>query len=655
MSHDSRVTVPEDRIAGLLAQVVRLRRSLTDATLGDVPWSAIHPAHLAGAHNLAAYLELRKHDIRELQAGLSRLGLSSLGRLEHDVLGSVSAVEAALRTVLGEPYAAGLAPEPSAAGAPEGEGFDFDRFELARNSVGLFGPKPEGRITRIMVTMPSEAAHSPELIDAVVDRGAGLVRINCAHDDASAWTAMIGKVRHAERRVGHPVRVVMDLAGPKLRTGPIAAGPPVIKVRPERNALGQVTRPARFWLVAEGSTPAPVVATTATGNEDTGHDDTLVQEDPFLGLPQVPVVDTDWLGRLLDGELLELDDARDRVRTLTVERLQRVEGRATAALVSTDRTCYLAPETEIEAADGTVTTLGVLPRAQQRLRVATGDPIELVPDLTPASPSARPLRIGCTLPSVFKDLHPGHRVFFDDGRIGAVAESVTPDVVTVRVFEAGAVGTWLGEAKGINLPDTHLHIPALTDEDVTNLAFVAKHADVVGLSFVRRADDVTLLQEHLRELGAEDLGIILKIETVSGFENLPAIITAALASKNVGVMIARGDLAVEAGYERLAEVQEEILWLCEAAHVPVIWATQVLDTLAKTGRPSRAEITDAAASGRAECVMLNKGPYIAPAVESLDDILRRMAEHQDKKRSLLRRLRAWDDAFGTPVTPKDTR
>jgi pyruvate kinase len=106
-----------------------------------------------------------------------------------------------------------------------------------------------------------------------------------------------------------------------------------------------------------------------------------------------------------------------------------------------------------------------------------------------------------------------------------------------------------------------------------------------------------------------------------------------------GVMIARGDLAVECGFERLAEVQEEILWICEAAHVPVIWATQVLETLAKHGMASRAEITDAAMAHRAECVMLNKGPHILSAVRTLDDILRRMQAHQVKKRAMLRQLR----------------
>jgi len=126
------------------------------------------------------------------------------------------------------------------------------------------------------------------------------------------------------------------------------------------------------------------------------------------------------------------------------------------------------------------------------------------------------------------------------------------------------------------------------------------------------------------------------------FEHLPRMLLAGLESPPLGVVVARGDLAVEMGFERLAEVQEEILWLCEAAHVPVVWATQVLETLAHTGRPSRAEVTDAAMSGRAECVMLNKGPHVVEAVRFLDDVLRRMQRHQTKKRAMLRRLAVSD-------------
>jgi pyruvate kinase len=190
----------------------------------------------------------------------------------------------------------------------------------------------------------------------------------------------------------------------------------------------------------------------------------------------------------------------------------------------------------------------------------------------------------------------------------------------------------------LNLPDSDLRVNALTGTDIENLAFAAEHADMVGLSFASRAEDVEHLQEHLSAAGRQP-AMVLKIETRRGFEHLPDLLLAAMKLPSCGVMIARGDLAVECGFERMAEVQEEILWICEAAHVPVIWATQVLESLAKRGLPSRAEITDAAMGHRAECVMLNKGPHILTALRTLDDILKRMQSHQAKKRSMLRELR----------------
>ena len=145
----------------------------------------------------------------------------------------------------------------------------------------------------------------------------------------------------------------------------------------------------------------------------------------------------------------------------------------------------------------------------------------------------------------------------------------------------------------------------------------------------------------LSRRGGDSLGIVLKIETRQAFEHLPQLLLTAMRHPRVGVMIARGDLAVECGYERLAELQEEILWLCEAAHLPVIWATQVLEQLTKTGNPSRSEISDAAMSERAECAMLNKGPYINDAVVVLESILRRMTDHHYKKNALLGSLHSW--------------
>jgi pyruvate kinase len=200
-------------------------------------------------------------------------------------------------------------------------------------------------------------------------------------------------------------------------------------------------------------------------------------------------------------------------------------------------------------------------------------------------------------------------------------------------------GAKLKPEKGINLPDTDLHLPSLTDEDIAHLPFIARHADMVGYSFVRRPEDIEELHRQLDQLHKPDLGVILKIENKQAFDHLPALLLTAMKRKAVGLMIARGDLAVEIGFMRIAEVQEEIMWFAEAAHLPVIWATQVLDTFAREGRATRAEISDAVKSVRAECVMLNKGPYIAEAIGMLKDIDIRMSAHESKKAKKLRLLK----------------
>ncbi len=232
----------------------------------------------------------------------------------------------------------------------------------------------------------------------------------------------------------------------------------------------------------------------------------------------------------------------------------------------------------------------------------------------------------------------GEPIWLDDGRIGGVIRKVAPDKVSVEITQARPAGEKLGAKRGINVPESHMRLSSLTKEDLEALPFVVKNADIVEMSFVRTEADVLDLQSHLAKLGGEKLGLILKIETREGFDQLPRLLLAAMRTRAVGVMIARGDLAVECGYQRLAEVQEEILWVCEAAHMPVIWATQVLESLAKNGIPSRSEITDAAMGERAECVMLNKGPYIVTAVRVLGDILGRMQPHHEKKNSMLRKL-----------------
>lgn len=250
----------------------------------------------------------------------------------------------------------------------------------------------------------------------------------------------------------------------------------------------------------------------------------------------------------------------------------------------------------------------------------------------------------CTLAEAFDAVEPGERLMIDDGKIATRIDTVFEGMAIATVERCKEEGAKLKSEKGINLPDTDLHIPALTLKDREDLAFVAAHADGIEFSFVQDAEDVALLQDALAELRPHDwnnLALILKVETANGVRNLPEMIVRAGARQDVAVMIARGDLAIEIGFARLAEMQEEILWIAEAAQVPVIWATQVLEHLVKEGMPNRSELTDAAMASRAECVMLNKGPHLFEAIDALEPLLGRMGEHMHKKTPQLRRLGSW--------------
>lgn len=285
--------------------------------------------------------------------------------------------------------------------------------------------------------------------------------------------------------------------------------------------------------------------------------------------------------------------------------------------------------------------IAIAPNAKQR--IFRGECLLLTRDL-PTTNNSTCFQANCTIPKVLDQLEVGASVWIDDGHIGAKVESITEEGVLLRIVHARFKGEKIGTNKGLNFPDTILRFSPLTQKDRQDLDFVATHADIIGYSFVQEPADIELLQRELQArlpANASIPGIIAKIETPLAVCNLPELIVQAAGKQPFGIMIARGDLAVEIGYQRLAEIQEEILWLCEAAHVPVIWATQVMENLVKHGIPSRAEITDAVMAERAECVMLNKGAYIAEAVTILDDVLIRMQAHQVKKTPQLRALHSW--------------
>ncbi len=560
---------------------------------------ACHTVHRRGAVNLVHYLALRQGDVHHLQRWLGERGLSSLGRCEAHVLATVESVRAAVD---------GTAPMFG----PAIQSFAEGRAALDHNTDALFGPRPEGRVPRIMVTLPSEAADDFPLVRNYVSRGMDVARINGAHDGPDAWERMARHVRRASSEVGRPCRVSMDLPGPKLRTGPLAEGPQVVKFRPTRDLRGIAVMPAEVTLVDRYG--------------------------PVGSSKEVPV-DRAWIDRRRPGDRVDLVDTRGSRRELRVLGVEA--GRCTTEIRDTT---YVETGTVLSCGDDT-TRVGQLARIAQYHLLCTGDTLVLTRDQDPAKPwgHGQPghARIGCSYPRAFEAAGIGHRVIFDDGAITGVVDRVTADELHVRIVSAAAGGSRLRAEKGINLPDTDLVAVAVSDADLPLLRIAAAHADMVAVSFLRHERDVDDVHQYLGRLGAEHLGLVLKIETTAAFARLPEILLHAMRSPLVGVMIARGDLAVEVGFERLAEVQEEILWLCKAAHLPVIWATNVLDQLARTGRPSRAEVTDAAMAQRAECVMLNKGPHIDEAIVVLDDILRRMSRHQRKKAALLQPLHSW--------------
>jgi pyruvate kinase len=242
-------------------------------------------------------------------------------------------------------------------------------------------------------------------------------------------------------------------------------------------------------------------------------------------------------------------------------------------------------------------------------------------------------------------------VLIDDGEIEGIARTVESARLIIEIVRPKRAT--LRAEKGINLPDSQLSIRAFTEEDFEILSGVAHDADMVALSYVATAQDVDRFHRALDDVGAVGVCAVLKIELAAAFHNLPDLLLEALQHPPAAVMVARGDLAAEVGFERLAELQEEILWLAEAAHMPVIWATQVLESAAKLGMPSRAEITDAAWSGRAECVMLNKGPHIVETVRLLGDILTRMQGHQHKRTPTLRRLSVAGEAGSSRARTQD--
>jgi pyruvate kinase len=358
----------------------------------------------------------------------------------------------------------------------------------------------------------------------------------------------------------------------------------------------------------------------------------------MVTLPSSAATDRAWVRRLIESgaDCVRINCAHDHPEEW-MKMIRNVRDAARAA----GRHCRVV----MDLCGPRARIASVLPEDDE-LRVKRGDRILLTKN-RPEKRSGFGLQAQCLVREVFDEVKPGAFVLINEGRIRTIVEKSNKDALVLRVTQAREKGEKFRAEMALNFPEADLHISPLTAQDLEDLDFVVQHADIVGYSFVQTPEDISLLLGELdvrraRFKRKEKLGLIAKIETAKAVHNLPEMIVRAAARGPFGVMIARGDLAIEVGFLRIAELQEEILWICEAAHVPVIWATQVLESLAKKGVPTRAELTDAAMSERAECVMLNKGPFIFEALGVLDELLRQTAAHHTKKTAKLRALRSWE-------------
>jgi pyruvate kinase len=558
------------------------------------------------------YLTLRHKDITQIQKKLGELGITRLGRAESHVMASITNALNILKRLIGLKIPI---KNPLYLSIQQG-------IQLIRNhTTALLGRKLKGSKVRIMVTLPTEAAENKKLVRKLINSGMNSARINCAHDDPETWEKMIDYINKAKRKTGRNCKVCMDLGGPKLRTGLMKPGPKVIHLQPERDDVGRVLAPNKVWLAGK---------------------DAPVPDDGRIHIP----LNKNWIKKLKKDDIIAFKDARNKKCNLRIE-TKEANGRWARCFDS----AYILFGTKFilqkkKKKDNLTTSVGEILPLEQKILLKIGDKLILHRDSYPGEPArydkngklVKPAHIACTLPEVFLDVQPGEPILLDDGKIEGVIEQVSETKLDITITYAKEEGAKLRGDKGINLPGSNLRLSGLTKKDKEDLKFIAKHADVVNFSFVNDQQDVQDLLEVLGELGRTNIGIILKIETQRGFKNLPGILLTAMRSHPIGVMIARGDLAIEGGWNHLAQIQEEILWLCEAAHIPIVWATQVLETMAKKGRPSRAEITDAAMAQRAECVMLNKGPHITEAIRMIDEIMKSMESYHQKQAPFIPKL-----------------
>jgi pyruvate kinase len=589
-----------ERAAKALREVLELKNFVKSAKV-DTSKSK-HPKTM---QNMFHYLKLRERDNTGLQDELTKLGLSSLGRSQPYVLKTLDLIAEILSKCNDIPY------------EKDDEAISIEEAEdMMQKRVSIFGESHTKRgDTKIMLTLPSEAAEDTSMIAKFANVGVNIFRINTAHDTPKEWAIMADKIKelNEELPLHDSLKIYVDLAGPKIRTGKIRKIKQEIKLLPSRAVYiasinSDVTNPANSDIIR-------------------------VEEKFFKKL--LKVKELKLFSRSAKNRTLEIKEIKKDFVICKLNKKVKLDDFSVLCIEKKEKTFY----SEIFG----------LPESIEEIRLYEWDNIflslsemeghgKLVDDdgVLVKHPS-----IFCTQQEFVKDAKIGDKVFIDDGKIGLLVKEKSKEGLLCEIYQAKSKGETLKEEKGINFPDSKIYVDAITKEDIKNLDFVLEFADMVGISFAQSERDIIVLKDILKAKEKEHIGIVAKIETKLAVYNLPSILEALMHHDSSAIMLARGDLAIDVGFENMSYLQEEILDLCEAAHTPVIFATQVLENQMKNNIPSRAEITDAAFAQRADCVMLNKGAFAINTIKKLDFILEKMHTVFNKNRLLLGVCDVW--------------
>lgn len=236
-------------------------------------------------------------------------------------------------------------------------------------------------------------------------------------------------------------------------------------------------------------------------------------------------------------------------------------------------------------------------------------------------------RVSITYSGLTEDVMPGRKILIDDGLIELEVVGITENDIVCKVINGGE----LGEKKGINVPNVPVRLPAITDKDREDIKFgVSQGIDFIAASFVRNAECIIEIRSWLRECNAPYIPIIAKIENAEGIRNIDEIIRCA-----DGIMVARGDMGVEIPAQEVPYIQKEIIKKCNDNFKPVITATQMLDSMIRNPRPTRAEVTDVANAvyDGTDAVMLSgetaQGKYPIEALKMMVQIVENTESHLD--------------------------